>query len=251
MDAAVDDSAQRRVVSTPGNSSQSKIKRRREDEYLKPVSGIRSPNVHLSLGVVMRDLKRWPDVTSGAVESWLKGLPDDVINREIGEVIYGGCDWRINKRFLEDQGSCIVIRINGGFLGRGWVLRGEKGWEEGSPGIGIDEGLDDGVELKRGLEKRKVWGTDVYTDDSDLGLVLVHAGWIRWEKDKTGVKAGEGDADGGPNDTDVVKVMVRIVPRLTRYTATERNGIRTRGWGNGHDGGSIVVEGVQRVKVGV
>jgi hypothetical protein len=68
--------------------------------------------------------------------------------------------------------------------------------------------------------------------------VLIHAGWIRW---------------GGPatrSDSDLVNVTVRLVPSLVRYYATERNGVITRAWGNGHDGASIVVEGVERVKVG-
>jgi hypothetical protein len=57
-----------------------------------------------------------------------------------------------------------------------------------------------------------VWGTDVYTGDSDLAVAAVHAG---------AVKLGE---------TGVVKVTV--VPALSSYHGSTRNGIATQRYGH-------------------
>jgi len=134
------------------------------------------------------------------------------------------------------------VHIGGGFLGKNWKLRGAPGWEDASScPVKIREGVGKGRgEISAGWEKRGIWGTDVYTDDSDLGLVLVHAGWIMW--------GGQGPASD--NDGDTLVVDVRIVPPLVHYTATDRCGVLTRNWGNGHDGSSIVIEAVKRVPVG-
>jgi LCCL domain len=56
-----------------------------------------------------------------------------------------------------------------------------------------------------------VWGTDVYTGDSALSTAAVHAG---------AVKAGE---------TTVVRLTV--MPPLTQYQGSVRNGVTTRDYG--------------------
>ncbi len=224
MDAAVEESAHRR-------GSVSKSKRKREEEKVKsPVQ----PVPLRDFSVLTKEVKRWPEVMSSPVEAWLKSIPD--LGVVIANEVYDGSDWTLVKTRAtkaDCEGGVVNVRINGAFLGDGWVIRGEKAWDEATP---TPPG---NVELARGIDIRRVWGTDVYTDDSDLGLVLIHAGWVRWVP----------NTPKEATDHDVVYVTVRIVPRLVRYTATERNGVRTRGWGNGHDGLSIVVEGVSRTSV--
>ena len=223
MDAAVEESAHRR-------GSVSKSKRKREEEKMKsPV-----PVAPRDFTTLTKEGKPVPEVTSSPVEAWLKTVPD--LGRVIANQVYEGSDWTLAKTAWTKggcEGGVVMVRINGAFIGSGWVIRGQRAWDFAVPT------LPTRGELCRGKSDRRVWGTDVYTDDSDLGLVLVHAGWIRW------VESAVGDG----HDGDVVYVTVRVVPGLVRYTATERNGVKSRSWGNGHDGLSIVVEGVTRASV--
>ena len=221
MDVAVEDQASRR-------GSVGKSKRKKEEEKKSPAHA--APPLR-DFAALTKEIKVWPEVTSSPVEAWLRTVPD--LSRVIAKEVYEGSDWMLSKtRSTKEgcEGGMVMVRINGAFLGKGWVIRGERGWDESVPTP------PPGVELGRRQEERRVWGTDVYTDDSDLGMVLVHAGWVRWSAEKR-------------KDDDFVWVTVRVVPSLVRYTATERNGVKTRGWGNGHDGLSVVVENVQRITV--
>jgi len=218
MDAAVDDARR----------GASKAKRRKDDDKASP-TGTRD------LTALTKEVRKWPEVRSRQVENWLTNHPEwQRVLKTAGRDLYQGSDWTLAQGQLtqtHNEGMKVFVRINAAFLGPSWVVRGEKGWDDAVPHPPM------GVELGRGLERRGIWGTDVYTDDSDLGLVLIHAGWIRWME------------TGDSMDKDVIEVKVRVVPKLVRYFATERNGVRTRSWGNGHDGASIVVEGVKRVTV--
>lgn len=231
MDAAVDDARR----------GQAKAKRRKEDDKKVPPFG---QNMMRDIQSLARETRRYPEVNSGLVEAWLKEQPD--LTRIAAREIYGGSEWTLaqgQSTKLANEGAIVIVRVNDAFLGPKWVVRGEKDWDEAIP-YPHEE-----VKLGKGIESRKIWGTDVYTDDSDLGLVLIHAGWIRWNVEEDHVKAEEGVAVKKPLVKDAIEVTVRVVPRLNRYTSTERNGVRTRSWGNGHDGSSIVVEGVKRVTV--
>jgi hypothetical protein len=226
MDAAVEEQAHRR-----GSVGKSK---RRKEEVVEKAKEVPVPRDWAAL---VQPNKKDPEVSSAPVERWLKELPE--LDRVISRELYGGTGWTLARSGCTDSenaGGLVHVRVGGNFLGKGWKVRGELGWDSATPqGTGESEV---GLAWAEGTEgERRAWGTDVYTDDSDLGLVLVHAGWLRW--------------GGSPDksDNDQIDVTVRIVPTLVRYTSTERNGIRTRGWGNGHDGMSIVVEGVERIKV--
>ncbi|ORY85419.1 histone deacetylation protein Rxt3-domain-containing protein [Leucosporidium creatinivorum] len=122
-----------------------------------------------------------------------------------------------------------------------------------------------------GVRKRKVWGSDVYTDDSDVLALLLHSGWLRLGRRKLGGKklvAGEkgagdqavkasrapwkgfgGEGEGEKKQEGVKSLIVKLVvaPRLVRYQGCERMGIKSRSWGNGHDGVSLMVESVDLV----
>lgn len=241
MDAAVDDARR-------GNANKSR--RRKDDDRGK------SPVKARDLSHLTEATKKYPDVHSTAVEKWLKTVGE--LNRIVATETYTGNTYRMSQhRSRHVPGGIVQVRIGGGFLGRGWKLRGEVGWDEAvsdptSTDVKAEEDTDeqtgrggDDNEICAAWKERGIWGTDVYTDDSDLGLVLVHAGWLKW-----GVAGPSTTSTVTVTDTDSVIVDVRIVPPLARYFATERNGIKTRGWGNGHDGGSIVVEAIRRLPVG-
>ena len=74
---------------------------------------------------------------------------------------------------------------------------------------------------------RQLWGTDVYTDDSDLVAVLVHTGHVK-------LKAT-------PPKTPLL-VSLRICPTQATYTSSEREGLRSREWTGKHGGVSYKVE---------
>lgn len=62
-----------------------------------------------------------------------------------------------------------------------------------------------------GTASGSAWGTDVYTDDSNVGVAAVHAGVL------------------GAGQTKVVTVY--ILPGQASYTASTRNGVTTGAWG--------------------
>ncbi|GAA6011815.1 hypothetical protein JCM8202_004160 [Rhodotorula sphaerocarpa] len=126
-----------------------------------------------------------------------------------------------------------------------------------------------------GFRKRQVWGTDVYTDDSDILALLVHSGWLRVTRRERRRRAGEKGAGadairrarvegeerieaagaGGESGSILtaatamaIKVTLGVVPPLVRYQGIERQGVRSRNWGNGHDGVSLRVENAELVQ---
>ena len=75
---------------------------------------------------------------------------------------------------------------------------------------------------------RQLWGTDVYTDDSDLVAVLVHTGHVK-------LKA---TAPKMP-----LLVSLRVAATASSYAGSDRNGLKSREWtGAPHTGVSFKVE---------
>ncbi|GAC92937.1 hypothetical protein PHSY_000496 [Pseudozyma hubeiensis SY62] len=137
------------------------------------------------------------------------------------------------------------------------------------------------------LFRRKLWGTDVYTDDSDVLAMCVHAGWVEgpsleaegipaWVPPGRAARAWNGltlagstsgTAAGSTADVQMsdaasldkqsasvavrpdiscdLSVILRIAPKLIAYKGCQRGGIKSRSWGNSHDGVSLVVESVE------
>lgn len=113
--------------------------------------------------------------------------------------------------------------------------------------------------------RRALWGTDIYTDDSDVVAACIHGGWIRGEwpedvdvdmldlyttdaKDKRGRKSGAANTaaqvdnmvvldappKGGPQnvpENQDLHVTVLILPTLEKYASSCRFGIRSRQFG--------------------
>ncbi|KAK9455756.1 hypothetical protein V1511DRAFT_313362 [Dipodascopsis uninucleata] len=76
--------------------------------------------------------------------------------------------------------------------------------------------------------RRELWGTDIYTDDSDVVAVLYHMGFLPPEQDS-------------PDKGDCVATL-RILPNLEKYTGSYRHGLKSRTWLAPHDGVSFRVE---------
>lgn len=129
-----------------------------------------------------------------------------------------------------------------------------------------------------------LWGTDVYSDDSDVVAACIHAGWIKgeWNDDvdvamlnlDTHAKVKKDDAvldqhseqlissppESGPmevpGDRDL-HVNVLILPKLSKYASTTRYGISSREFGGefgsrhvSHDGLSYMIHGIRWVENG-
>lgn len=135
-----------------------------------------------------------------------------------------------------------------------------------------------------------LWGTDVYTDDSDVVAACIHGGWIRgeWNDDvdlamldldhddrnpKRRRDANSGDASNVPSEQLIssppasgpmpvpadrdLHVNVVILPKLVKYGATTRFGISSREFGGeygtrhvSHDGLSFMIQSIRWVENG-
>ncbi|KAI9848964.1 MAG: hypothetical protein M1837_005853 [Sclerophora amabilis] len=133
------------------------------------------------------------------------------------------------------------------------------------------------------VRRRAVWGTDVYTDDSDVLAAAVHSGWVQgaWEgninasllnlkhvdvpaldgKDNNPVdqvqKGGASTLHTFPKAAPVsppvgkdLHVTLLILPALQSYASSVAWGLRSRHWGNNHDGLSFQILKVDWVGAG-
>ncbi|KAF2283140.1 hypothetical protein GH714_043470 [Hevea brasiliensis] len=67
----------------------------------------------------------------------------------------------------------------------------------------------------------QLWGTDIYTDDSDLVAVLMHTGYCR------------PTASPPPPAIQELCATIRVLPPQDSYTSMLRNNVRSRAWGAG------------------
>ncbi|KAI8988668.1 histone deacetylation protein Rxt3-domain-containing protein [Pilobolus umbonatus] len=129
------------------------------------------------------------------------------------------------------------------------------------------------------LKKRALWGTDIYTDDSDIVAMAIHAGHYQPKyiepdmdtedpfalavagKSREASEATKRLALSGKKwickDTLIpehdLKITVRVLPKLQNYASSIRHRIKSREWGY-HDGVSLYImkaetmEGDARIK---
>ncbi|XDG02717.1 hypothetical protein ABKA04_002332 [Annulohypoxylon sp. FPYF3050] len=119
--------------------------------------------------------------------------------------------------------------------------------------------------------RRAVWGTDVYTDDSDVVAACIHAGWIRGEwgddvdvdlldlyKPATTKKQRAAAAEQPlevltsppasgpvqiPADRDL-HVTLLVLPALDKYSSSTRFGIQSREFGGTYNGRKSIHDGI-------
>ncbi|KAM0877224.1 hypothetical protein ACQ4PT_035632 [Festuca glaucescens] len=73
----------------------------------------------------------------------------------------------------------------------------------------------------RQVKGAQLWGTDVYTNDSDLVAVLMHTGYC------------SPTSSPPPSAIQELRASVRVLPPQDSYTSTLRNNVRSRAWGAG------------------
>ncbi|KAK9487789.1 histone deacetylation protein Rxt3-domain-containing protein [Lipomyces starkeyi] len=88
------------------------------------------------------------------------------------------------------------------------------------------------------VTRREVWGTDVYTDDSDVVAAIYHSGYLAESSDSSNGEKG-----------DCVATL-RILPLLQKYQGTFRHGLNSRSWLTRHDGVSFRIEKVDFIRPG-
>lgn len=238
MDAAVD-SANR--TKRPKHSSRPPTENVLPESYRrigKPPGGIAMENAPRDWSKFSEERGQGNPVTNDLIAAYLdKAMP------VVREAAYTGKDWTAADLSCR-EGDIIKLFISAGFLNKNFRLRSEPGWEDADPAWHLDA-MDLQADLvdREALVVGKLWGTDVYTDDSDIGAILVHAGFIRW--DEWRAQREEVPAPGKSG----IEVHLRVLPPMVRYVGTRRRGVRSRAWGNSHDGNSIMVEHVARVEV--
>ncbi|CAO3703977.1 unnamed protein product [Rhizopus stolonifer] len=125
------------------------------------------------------------------------------------------------------------------------------------------------------VKKRAIWGTDIYTDDSDIVAMIIHSGKYQPEykepevepndpfalaiagKPREAMEASRKQALSGKKwvrqDTSIpdhdLKVTIRVLPKLQNYTGSIRNCVKSRDWGK-HDGMSLFVNKIEKIKKG-
>lgn len=135
------------------------------------------------------------------------------------------------------------------------------------------------------VRKSALWGTDVYTDDSDVVAMIIHSGHYRPvdapdptpEESQLIDKSIAGHLEAStaarnPISTPVqplvagaepivkgshimypdhdLHVLLRVLPRLVKYAGSTRFGLDSRAWGTSHDGESVQVVKVERIARG-
>jgi len=121
---------------------------------------------------------------------------------------------------------------------------------------------------------RQIWGTDVYTDDSDVIAAAVHSGWLKGdfgEANKDLQELCDNDSEAGderetievpmtldsrpPKPVKVppghdVHVTLLVLPPLESYPSTMQHHVRSREWEGTHDGMSFMIHRIDFVDEG-
>jgi hypothetical protein len=120
--------------------------------------------------------------------------------------------------------------------------------------------------------QRNVWGTEVYSDDSDPIAAAIHSGWLRgeWPEDEVDASMLEIGPEGSvaqegsevlteppssgpvlpPPDMDL-HITVLILPALQKYASSVAFGLKSRAWGENHDGMSYMIHKLEWIDEGL
>ncbi|XP_021861469.2 uncharacterized protein [Spinacia oleracea] len=157
------------------------------------------------------------------------------------------------KRMLRPRGSPQVANRDGRFKSRGQDGEGSQGKPEVSTIYKVGECMQELTKLWKEYESSQadknsdklsngptleiripaehvtatnrqvrggqLWGTDIYTDDSDLVAVLMHTGYCR------------PTASPPPAAIQELRATIRVLPPQDSYVSTLRNNVRSRAWG--------------------
>ncbi|KAK1367195.1 Histone deacetylation protein Rxt3 [Heracleum sosnowskyi] len=90
---------------------------------------------------------------------------------------------------------------------------------ENGPTLEIRIPAEHVIATNRQVRGGQLWGTDIYTDDSDLVAVLMHTGYCR------------PTASPPHSAIQELRAVIRVLPPQDCYFSTLRNNVRSRAWG--------------------
>jgi len=131
----------------------------------------------------------------------------------------------------------------------------------------IDEDIAGGLEEI--CKRRAVWGSGIYTDDSDVVAAAIHSGWIMGDfsdsnedlrrlfdhadheadvpiDDQMSFKEKPSHPIRIPTELDM-HVTILVLPPLQKYTSSVMNNLHSRAWGEDHDGMSFKIHAIDFV----
>ncbi|KAF9972887.1 hypothetical protein BGZ73_003921 [Actinomortierella ambigua] len=113
------------------------------------------------------------------------------------------------------------------------------------------------------VRKRYLWGTDIYTDDSDIVAMIIHMGLFipplssqSTEQEQFMPQTQQHnfvEYQAVPRHLCPafdLAVTLRVQPRLVKYQGSIRQRIRSRSWRTQHDGVSLKVESIRQMPLG-
>ncbi|KAK5132061.1 hypothetical protein LTR08_000398 [Meristemomyces frigidus] len=129
--------------------------------------------------------------------------------------------------------------------------------------------------LEEICKRGQLWGTEVYTDDSDVVAAAVHSKWLKGDFGKYNDDVSDDEFEAGdlPEDEDViatpstllakptkpvqplvefpdVHITVLVLPALESYASTTSNHVLSKEWKKPHDGLSFMIHRIDFVDEG-
>ncbi|SMY20345.1 unnamed protein product [Zymoseptoria tritici ST99CH_1A5] len=125
--------------------------------------------------------------------------------------------------------------------------------------------------LEEICKRRQLWGTEVYTDDSDVVAAAIHSGWLKGDFGDLNHDLQQASENGPEQDTSDATLLtlterpskpvqvpegfdahitVLVLPPLEKYAATSQHHIWSRDWAKTHDGMSFMIHSIEFVDEG-
>lgn len=182
-------------------------------------------------------------------------LVRDLPRRHLGSTLYSPC--------LESPASPAAYDTKQPYASAPYTIPRCEGKENCTLTVRIPRFYLGKTEREQVCARRAVWGTDIYSDDSDPLAAAIHAGWIRGEwGDDVDISMLEINPPSAGNEADSkqtvftttpaspmlpvpgkdVHLTLLILPTLQKYASRVAHGVKSRAWGDDHDGLSFRVE---------
>lgn len=138
--------------------------------------------------------------------------------------------------------------------------------------MAVHDDSEDAGPLEQICRRRQLWGTDVYTDDTDVVTAAVHSGWIKgdfgpYNADLKDICHNDSEVEDNeetprvlairprrpvkaPHNSDA-HVTVLVLPPLDRYVSTNQHHVWSREWAKTHDGMSFMIHRIDFVDEGL
>ena len=202
-------------------------------------------------------------VRSQAVLDAVAHLP----RKHLGHAYY---ESKLTPRRLTPRGHNVPALSDCGFASTPQPLPRFEGRENCTFTVRIPRVYLEHTSRQEITQRRALWGTDIYTDDSDIIAACIHQGWFRgaWHAD-VDVSLLDLEIEGEPSSEvshpfAILNVLteppptgpmeippnrdchvtIRVLPTLDKYASLVRFGIMSREWGGKHDGYKGVHDGL-------